>query len=126
MPDFNKFKQALNSNTKSNESALDEKGQLKERHIINGVPNVVSKTFEQSYTTTPETLEALGSKGIQYNINKTDVEDLEETENIHKALQQNFLSKIGNSLEQLVVGEVLLGTLKGFTDIYDAFYFVPE
>lgn len=121
MPDFNKFKQALNSNTKSNEGALDENGQLKERHVINGVPNVVSKTFEQSYTTSPETLESLGSKGIQYNINKTDIEDLEETENIHKALQQGALSKIGNSLEQLVVGEVLLGSLKGFTDIYDAF-----
>lgn len=121
MPDFDKFIKALNSNTKSNESALDEKGQLKERHIINGVPNVVSKTFEQSYTTSPDTLESLGSKGIQYNINKTDIEDLEETENTHKAIQQGALSKIGNSLEQLVVGEVLLGSLRGFTDIYDAF-----
>lgn len=36
------------------------------------------------------------------------------------AKEQSAISKIGNSLEQLVVGEVLLGTLKGFTDIYDA------
>jgi len=121
MPDFDKFKEALNSNAKSKENALDENGQLKERHNINGVPNVVSKTFEQSYTTSPETLSSLLDKGINVTINRTNIDNEEEQENIRKAVQQSTLAKIGNSLEQLVVDEVLLGTLKGFTDIYDAF-----
>lgn len=121
MPDFNKFKEALDSNAKSKENALDENGQLGERHIINGVPNVVSKTFEQSYTTSPEALSSLLDKGVNVTINRTNADIEEEQAEMRKAVQQSALAKIGNSLEQLVVDEVLLGTLKGFTDIYDAF-----
>lgn len=121
MPDFNKFKEALNSQAKSKENALDENGQLRERHIINGVPDVVSKTFEQSYTTSPEALSSLLNKGVNVTINRTDADIEEEQSEMRKAVQQSTLAKIGNSLEQLVVDEVLLGTLRGFTDIYDAF-----
>lgn len=121
MPDFNKFKEALNSNAKSKESALDENGQLKERHTINGVPDVVSKTFEQSFTTSPEALGQLLDQGVNVTIDRTNIDTEGEKEEIRKAVQQGTLAKIGNSLEQLVVDEILLGTLKGFTDIYDAF-----
>lgn len=120
MPDFKEFEKALHSDTKSKESALDDNGQLKERHIINGVPNVVSKTFEQSYTSSPDKIQSLLDEGINVTINRTNIDELEEERNIHKALEQGALSKIFNSLEQLVVDEVVLGTLKGFGDIFDA------
>ena len=120
MTDFEKFKESLNSNTKSNENELDKDNQLKERYTINGVPDVVSETFQKSYTTSPETFQNVLDKGIDINLDRTEIEREEEENNIRKAQQQSALAKIGNSLEQLLVGEVILGSFKGFTDIYDA------
>ena len=128
MPDINAFRRGLNSAAKSDGTPLDENSQLRERHIINGVPDVVLRTQQNNFNYSPEErakiLKETGdfNSSRYYDFNSEEYTEKEAArEQIRKAQEQGWLAKIGNSLEQLVVGEVLLGTFKGFTDIYDAF-----
>ena len=128
MPDINAFRRGLNSQAKSDGNPLDENNQLKERHTINGVPDVVLRVQQNQYRYSPEERNIILKETGDFNSSRLydiDFENYAEkeaiAEQVRKAREQSWYSKIGNSLEQLVVGEMILGTLKEFTDIYDAF-----
>ena len=120
MPDINKIRnEVLNGKEKETPSQTSFNNSYNES---SNQPDFYSDLFSSRRTSniflTQEEKDKLDRKGI--SISDTNAFISEEDKNRAAAREQTAISKIGNSLEQLVVDEVLLGTLKGFTDIYDA------
>lgn len=127
MPDINAFMRGLNSPAKNEESPLDENNQLKERHEINGVPDVVLRMRQNNLNYTPEEqneiLKLTGdfNPSRYYDIHSEEYQQKRAAqEQVKKAMEQGWLEQLWNGTRQLVENEVVLSIFEGFANLADA------
>lgn len=101
----------VNNNTKdlTDKSALATQLVLNEANRINNNNTAISNE-------SVELASSLGQSVDRY----TDFDNLQTRTNALKAQEQSWTSQLGNSLAQIVVNEMALGTVKGITDIVGA------
>ena len=79
-------------------------------------------TAEEARLTTGEGIDAKTYDSFaKYDVPINRYTDMDEAKR-QRAKNQGFIEQIGRGVGQVVVNEIVLGSLKGFSDIYDAVY----